>query len=86
VAGLSPEELQAVRCALDLSPRAHGFTSDRWTLNRVAFVVERVTGVACRQSSEVRALLAAIGWHQAAPAPAADPAERHRRGPRALVS
>lgn len=86
VAGLSPEELQAVRCALDLSPRAHGFTSDRWTLNRVAFVVERVTGVACRQSSEVRALLEAIGWHQAAPAPAADPAERHRRGPRALVS
>jgi hypothetical protein len=85
VAGLSPEELQAVRCALDLSPRAHGFTSDRWTLNRVAFVVERVTGVACRQSSEVRALLEAIGWRQATPAPA-EPAQPRRRGPRALVS
>jgi hypothetical protein len=85
VAGLSPEELQAVRCALDLSPRAHGFTSDRWTLNRVAFVVERVTGVACRQSSEVRALLEAIGWQQATPAPA-EPAGPRRRGPRSLVS
>jgi hypothetical protein len=87
VAGLSPEELQAVKCALDLSPRAHGFTSDRWTLNRVAFVVERVTGVACRQSSEVRALLEAIGWRQAEPAPVEPaPAERRRRGSRALVS
>jgi hypothetical protein len=87
VAGLSPEELQAVKCALELSPRAHGFTSDRWTLNRVAFVVERVTGVACRQSTEVRALLEAIGWHQAEPEPAEpEPAEPRRRGPRSLVS
>jgi hypothetical protein len=87
VAGLSSEELQAVKCALELSPRAHGFTSDRWTLNRVAFVVERVTGVACRQSTEVRALLEAIGWRQAEPAPAEPaPAEPRRRGPRSLVS
>jgi hypothetical protein len=87
VAGLSSEELQAVKCALELSPRAHGFTSDRWTLNRVAFVVERVTGVACRQSTELRALLEAIGWRQTEPAPAEPaPAEPRRRGPRSLVS
>jgi hypothetical protein len=78
VAGLTPDEVQAVKCALELSPRAHGFTTDRWTLNRVAFVVERVTGVACRQSSELRALLDAIGWRQATP--------RERPGPRAMVS
>jgi hypothetical protein len=78
VAGLTPDEVQAVKCALELSPLAHGFTTDRWTLNRVAFVVERVTGVACRQSSELRALLDAIGWRQATP--------RERPGPRAMVS
>jgi hypothetical protein len=78
VAGLTADEVQAVRCALELSPRAHGFTTDRWTLNRVAFVVERVTGVACRQSSELRALLDAIGWRQAG--------DRERPRPRAMVS
>jgi hypothetical protein len=78
VAGLTPDEVQAVKCALELSPRAHGFTTDRWTLNRVAFVVERVTGVACRQSSELRALLDEIGWSQ--------DATRERPGPRAKVS
>jgi Winged helix-turn helix len=78
VAGLTSDEVQAVKCALELSPRAHGFTTDRWTLNRVAYVVERVTGVACRQSSELRALLDAIGWRQATP--------RERPGPRAMVS
>jgi hypothetical protein len=82
VAGLTAEEVQAVKCALELSPRAHGFSTDRWTLNRVAFVVERVTGVACRQSSELRALLDAIGWRQA-PAGGRD---RQRPGPRAMVS
>jgi hypothetical protein len=80
VAGLTPDEVQAVKCALELSPRAHGFTTDRWTLNRVAFVVERVTGVACRQSSELRALLDAIGWRQATAMP------QKRPGPRAMVS
>jgi len=78
VAGLTADEVQAVKCALELSPRAHGFTTDRWTLNRVAFVVERVTGVACRQSSELRALLDTIGWRQAT--------GRERPGPRAMVS
>jgi hypothetical protein len=78
VAGLTADEVQAVRCALELSPRAHGFATDRWTLNRVAFVVERVTGVACRQSSELRALLDAIGWRQAG--------DRERPAPRAMVS
>jgi hypothetical protein len=80
VAGLTAEEVQAVKCALELSPRAHGFTTDRWTLNRVAFVVERVTGVACRQSSELRALLDAIGWRQASAG------REQRPGPRAMVS
>jgi hypothetical protein len=83
VAGLTADEVQAVKCALELSPRAHGFTTDRWTLNRVAFVVERVTGVACRQSSELRALLDAIGWRQAS---GGGGRSNTRPGPRAMVS
>jgi hypothetical protein len=80
VAGFTADEVQSVKCALELSPRAHGFRTDRWTLNRVAYVVERVTGVPCRQSSEVRALLDEIGWRQAAPQ------RQERPGPRAMVS
>jgi hypothetical protein len=84
VAGLTADEVQSVKCALELSPRAHGFSTDRWTLNRVAFVVERVTGVACRQSSELRALLDEIGWRQATPPQQQQ--QRRRPGPRAMVS
>jgi hypothetical protein len=57
---LSSDELYAVKCALQQPPRAHGFASDRWTLRRVAQVVERATGVRGWQPAELQALLEAL--------------------------
>jgi hypothetical protein len=57
---LSSDELYAVRCALQQPPRAHGFSSDSWTLRRVAMVVERATGVRGWQPAELQALLEAL--------------------------
>jgi hypothetical protein len=57
---LSSDELYAVKCALQQPPRAHGFASDRWTLRRVAQVVERATGVRGWQPTELQTLLEAL--------------------------
>jgi hypothetical protein len=65
LARLSPQQLRAVRLALQQGPRAHGFGSDRWTLLRLAVVVERATGVPCQRPSELRALLRRLGWRPA---------------------
>jgi hypothetical protein len=75
--GLTPDELQAVRCTLQQRPRAHGFPTDQWTLRRVAVVVERATGVGDWQPSELWALLDTLDL---------DLPLRHPSTPRALVS
>jgi hypothetical protein len=54
---LSSDELYAVKCALQQPPQAHGFASDRWSLRRVAQVVERATGVRGWQPTELQTLL-----------------------------
>ena len=74
---LTPQQLRDVTWALRRGPRAHGFPSDRWTLVRVAMVVERVTGVTCTQAPELRRLLHEIGWR---------PTRRRSSGSNALVS
>jgi transposase len=43
---LSPEQLHLIDQALRQGARAHGFDNDHWTLDRVATVIERLTGVA----------------------------------------
>ena len=43
---LSPEQLHLVDQALREGARAHGFDTDHWTLDRVATVIQRLTGVA----------------------------------------
>src|SRR3982750_1038216 len=43
---LSDQQLHAIDQALREGARAHGFDSDHWTLERVATVIERLTGVA----------------------------------------
>ena len=43
---LSDAQLEAVRQALRQGARAHGFDTDHWTLERIATVIEQVTGVA----------------------------------------
>jgi transposase len=42
---LSEEQLHRIDQALRQGARAHGFDSDHWTLDRVAAVIERLTGV-----------------------------------------
>jgi len=42
---LSEEQLHRIDQALRQGARAHGFDSDHWTLDRVATVIERLTGV-----------------------------------------
>ena len=42
---LSGEQLHAIDQALRQGARAHGFPTDHWTLERVATVIERLTGV-----------------------------------------
>jgi len=43
---LSLEQLHLIDQALRQGARAHGFDNDHWTLDRVAMVIERLTGVA----------------------------------------
>jgi hypothetical protein len=74
---LTSDELQAVRCTLQQPPRAHGFNTDRWTLGRVATVVERATGVRGWQETELRDLLKALDL---------DLPLRDRRDPRTRAS
>jgi hypothetical protein len=57
---LSSDELHGVKCALQQPPRAHGFSSDSWTLRRVAMVVERTTGVRGWQPAELLGLLEVV--------------------------
>jgi transposase len=43
---LSDQQLHAIDQALRQGARANGFDTDHWTLDRVATVIERLTGVA----------------------------------------
>jgi transposase len=43
---LSLEQLHLIDQALRQGARMHGFDNDHWTLDRVAMVIERLTGVA----------------------------------------
>jgi transposase len=43
---LPEEQLHRIDQALREGARAHGFDNDHWTLDRVAAVIERLTGVA----------------------------------------
>jgi len=42
---LSDQQLQAVKEALQQGARAHGFTTDGWTLDRVTRLIAQLTGV-----------------------------------------
>ena len=68
-----------MRCTLQQPPRAHGFSTDQWTLRRVATVVERATGVRGWQQAELRDLLHALDLDL----PLRD---RDHRGPRTRAS
>jgi transposase len=58
---LEAAQLATVERALRTGPRAHGFSTDLWTLPRVAEVIERLTGVR-HHPGHVWRLLRRLGW------------------------
>ena len=83
---LTSDELYAVRCTLQQPPRAHGFSSDQWTLRRVATVVERATGVRGWQPAELQALLETLELDLHLREQRRDRQEQRPRAARTLVS
>src|SRR4029450_3193123 len=65
---LSDAQLEAVRQALRQGARAHGFDTDHWTLERLAMVVEQVTGVAYHPGHVWKLLRRRLGWRLQRPA------------------
>jgi transposase len=58
---LSSGQLAEVDAALRRGPQAFGFARERWTLWRVAAIIERITGITYHPSSVWR-LLRTLGW------------------------
>jgi transposase len=58
---LDPRARRRVERALGQGALAHGFDSELWTLQRVAVVIERLTGVR-HHPSHVWHILRAMGW------------------------
>src|SRR2546427_5853440 len=58
---LGPADLAKLEHALRAGPAAQGFTTEVWTLPRVATVLERVTGVV-HHPGHVWRVLRALGW------------------------
>src|SRR6266403_2482031 len=58
---LDAAQLAGVERALRNGPRAHGFSTDLWTLPRVADVIERLTRVR-HHPGHVWRLLRRLGW------------------------
>jgi transposase len=58
---LDGKQLATVDAALRAGPRSFGFSSARWTLWRVAAVIEQITGVHYHPSSVWR-ILRTLGW------------------------
>jgi len=66
-ARLTPAQLRRVERALLQGARAQGYSTELWTLRRVAEVIERTTGVAYHQGHVWR-LLRGLGWSRQKPA------------------
>jgi transposase len=65
---LSDTQVAEVRAALERGPRANGFSSDLWTLARVAEVIEATTGVRYGQTQTWTILRDRLGWSRQRPA------------------
>jgi transposase len=65
---LSDEQLAEVETALLDGPKANGFSTDMWTLARVADVIERVSGVRYTLSQTWLILRQRLGWTRQRPA------------------
>lgn len=58
---LNRQQQRHLAAALQRGARAHGFDSDRWTLDRVTRLIETLTGVAYHRG-HVWKILRAMGW------------------------
>ena len=65
---LSDAQLAAIDQALRQGARAHGFDTDHWTLERVATVVERLTGVTYHRGHVWKLLRQRLGYRLQLPA------------------
>jgi transposase len=59
---VADEQLEAIEQALLEGALAHGFATDVWTLDRIAVVVQGLTGVALSNPSVWRLLRGRLGW------------------------
>jgi transposase len=64
---LQPQQLKAIDQALRQGAQAHGFSSNLWTLPRVALVIERLTGVRYHPG-HVWKILVSMKWSLQRPA------------------
>lgn len=58
---LTPEQLDQLGAALQRGPAAHGWTTDLWTLERIAKLVQRLFGVRFHRG-HVWKLMGSMGW------------------------
>jgi transposase len=58
---LSRKQQGVLAAALRRGARAHGFDSDRWTLDRVRALIETVTGIAYHRGHVWR-IIRSMGW------------------------
>jgi len=65
---LTETQLRQVERALRKGPRAHGFGTDLWTLDRVAAVIEAETGVAYHPGHVWKLLRDKLRWSRQRPA------------------
>ncbi len=65
---LSREQLAQVEVELAKGAEANGYANDLWTLQRVAEVIERVTGVAYHPARVWHILREGLGWSWQRPA------------------
>jgi transposase len=62
------DQLEAIQQALLEGAQAHGFATDVWTLDRIAVVIQGLTGVALSNPSVWRLLRGRLGWSVQRPA------------------
>jgi transposase len=65
---VADDQLEAIQQALLEGALAHGFTTDVWTLDRIAMVIQGLTGVGLSNPSVWRLLRGRLGWSVQRPA------------------
>jgi len=59
---IADDQLEGIEQALLNGALAHGFSTDVWTLDRIALVIQGLTGVALSNPSVWRLLRGRLGW------------------------